>query len=94
MSARIEAAAKAVDEFWGGRYFDEAADELGGEMAVAIEASDAVLFSEEAIERAARALFIAENPEADWDALPLNQWVTDIYRKRTRTVLAALRGEA
>ena len=41
------------------------------------------------VERAARALFVIENPEADWEALPLNQWVTDIYRKRTRAVLAA-----
>ena len=52
MSARVEAAVRAWDHHWGDRYGDEAMDEMGEEVQVALEAADAVMFSEAAIERA------------------------------------------
>lgn len=54
------------------------------------EAVAAALFSDEAIERAAKALN-AEHSAA-WEILP--DWVKDDWRKQVRIVVAALRGEA
>ncbi|MFW0772488.1 hypothetical protein ACLRGI_04900 [Paenarthrobacter nitroguajacolicus] len=41
------------------------------------------------IERAAEALFMANNPEADWHRFSKMSRVTDAYRKQARAVLAA-----
>jgi len=52
MSARVEAAAKAWDKFWGDRYGDDVVEEMGDEIQVALAAADQIMFSEAAIERA------------------------------------------
>lgn len=100
--SREEAAAKANYEAVTGKPWEKATEraaKLCREDSVAIiKAADAhdqangihrIALDDATVERAARALFVIENPEADWEALPLNQWVTDIYRKRARVVLAA-----
>jgi len=46
MSQRLEAAVKAWDHHWGDRYGDEALEEMGEEVQVALDAADAVMFSE------------------------------------------------
>ena len=56
MSARLEAAVKAWDHYWGDRYGDESVEEMGEEVTVALAAADAVMFSEEAVERVDRAI--------------------------------------
>lgn len=49
MSKRLEAAVKAWDHHWGDRYGDEALEEMGEEVQVALDAADAVMFSDEAL---------------------------------------------
>ena len=46
MSARLEAAVKAWDHHWGDRYGNEALEEMGEEVQVALNAADEVMFSE------------------------------------------------
>ena len=41
MTTRLEAAVKAWDHYWGDRYGDEALEEMGDEVKVALEAADA-----------------------------------------------------
>jgi hypothetical protein len=97
MSKRLEAAVKAWDHHWGDRYGDEALEEMGEEVKVALDAADAVMFSEEAVERAARAEY-----ESDMEDLPggLDPWdhAADLtranYRRGVLAVIASLRGEA
>ena len=47
MSARLEAAVKAWDHYWGDRYGDEALEEMGEEVQIALDAADEVMFSDE-----------------------------------------------
>ena len=51
MSNRLEAAVKAWDHHWGDRYGDEALEEMGEEVKVALDAADAVMFSPERVAR-------------------------------------------
>lgn len=88
MSERLEAAVKAWDHHWGDRYGDEALEEMGEEVQVALDASEAVLFSEEAVERGAKAL--NEHYLIEWDKLP--EWAREDARRTTRAVIAALKG--
>ncbi|MDQ0100470.1 hypothetical protein J2T10_000089 [Paenarthrobacter nicotinovorans] len=83
---RVEAAAQALAtkdranlSFW---HQEEATE--------ALAAADAVMFSNEAIERAAKALNAEHAPA--WEILP--GWVKDDWRKQVRTVVAALKGDA
>jgi len=70
MSKRLEAAVKAWDHHWGDRYGDEALEEMGEEVQVALDASDAVLFSEEAVERAAATMhFLSRPDQPPWESL-------------------------
>jgi len=48
MSKRLEAAVLAWDHYWGDRYGDEALEEMGEEVQVALNAADKVMFSDEA----------------------------------------------
>lgn len=57
---------------------------------VAAEESLAAMFSDEAIERAAKALNAEHAPA--WEILP--DWVKDDWRKQVRVVVAALKGDA
>jgi len=49
-SKRLEAAVKAWDHHWGDRYGDEALEEMGEEVSVALAAADAVMFNDETVE--------------------------------------------
>jgi len=53
MSKRLEAAVKAWDHYWGDRYGDEALEEMGEEVQVALNAADEVMFSDEVVRRVA-----------------------------------------
>ena len=68
----------------------EAAAKANAIATVAIAAWEARVFSDEAIERAAKALN-AEHSAA-WEILP--DWVKDDWRKQARVVVAALKGDA
>jgi hypothetical protein len=82
----------AWDHHWGDRYGDEALEEMGEEVKVALDAADAVMFSDEAIERAAK----VEHDnywrgEISWEQQdPL---VKENHRQRIRAIIAALKGE-
>jgi len=60
MSARLEAAVKAWDHYWGDRYGDEAIDEMGEEVQVALKAADDVMFSEAMHSKVAQVLWESE----------------------------------
>lgn len=97
---RIEAAANALSEINGMRFdgFWSRLDEMEpedkehaiAEARFALERSDPFLFSDEAIERAAKALNAEHAPA--WEILP--DWVKDSWRKQVRTVVASLKGDA
>lgn len=91
MSARLEAAVKAWDHHWGDRYGDEALEEMGEEVQVALAAADAVMFSDEAIERAAEELWDGTDPDVQWDHI--SEYLKERTRIRARAVVAALKGE-
>ena len=64
-------------------------------MAAALAAADAVMFSEAAIERAAKLLCAANNLNFDfWERYPEDSLVKAKYRDQARAVVAALREEA
>ena len=98
---RIEAAANALSEISGMRFdgFWSRLDELESEdreyaiaeARFALERSDPFLFSDEAIERAAQAMFALKTFN-DWDSLP--EQIKRIWRDHTRAVVAALKGDA
>lgn len=84
-NARVEAAEDALRELWNEA--EPATVEM--ETAAVLAAADAVMFSDEAVERAARARYEAEG--GDWDAARAYdkaEWVFDV-----RAVIAALKGE-
>lgn len=86
---RIEAAAVTLcEQLWENAHERQKEYALG-EAAVALAAADAVMFSDEAIERAARALNTEHAPA--WEILP--DWVKDSWREQVRTVVAALKGD-
>jgi hypothetical protein len=87
----LEAAVKAWDHFWGDRYGDEALEEMGDEVKVALTAADAhdrangihrIAIDDATVERAARALLaeMYEDPTLKVD---------DEDRGIIRSVLAA-----
>lgn len=59
MSRRLEAAVKAWDHHWGDRYGDEALEEMGEEVQVALDAADAVMFSPENLSAIASETFLS-----------------------------------
>lgn len=91
MSKRLEAAVKAWDHHWGDRYGDEALEEMGEEVQIALDAADKVMFSDEAIERAAKAEHANDWKADTWDEEDAT--VKDNYREGVRVVIAALKGE-
>ena len=93
MSARLEAAVKAWDHYWGDRYGDEALEEMGEEVQVALTAADKVMFSAEARDlvrvRLESVFHIDENiGEHDANAV----WGTP--QEIVAEVISALRGDA
>ena len=90
MSARLEAAVKAWDHHWGDRYGNEALEEMGEEIQVALDAADAVMFSDEAIERGAKAIHDAGSiDKKPWSER--NDDIRELYRQDVRMVITALR---
>jgi len=104
MSKRLEAAVKAWDHHWGDRYGDEALEEMGEEVQVALDAADAVLFSGETVERVAEAMWLHRPMERVYDEGPnmgaakpwadLKPYQHDRYRGWASAVLAALKESA
>ena len=93
MSARLEAAAKAMrfrlegvprNHGWASASERE---QFTDDAAKALAAADAEMFSDEAVERAARALNNAF--PLNWEKLP--EWVREDERKTVRAVIAALK---
>lgn len=85
---RVEAAAVAIE-----RNHYASGDDFTPEATAALAASDALLRTDEAVERGARALFAALHPSGvlGWERQAL---VTkDKYRDRAEIVLSALLGE-
>lgn len=112
---RIEAAAEAVSEINGMRFdgFWSRLDELEpedrnhaiAEARFALERSDAILFSDEAIERAAKDFYTEFEAQPIYDEATerftghrLWEWLTpesqERYKARIRSVVAALKGDA
>jgi len=87
MSQRLEAAVKAWDHHWGDRYGDEALEEMGEEVQIAIDAADAVMFSPEGVERAAKAL--NNHYLIAWNDLP--EWAREDARCTAQAVIDALK---
>jgi len=93
MSKRLEAAVKAWDQHWGDRYGDEALEEMGEEVAVALEAADAVLFSDEAVERTAKALHdLGVKDGLQWENR--DEAIRELYREDVRAVIDGLKQAA
>jgi hypothetical protein len=95
MSKRLEAAVKAWDHHWGDRYGDEAVEEMGEEVQVALDAADVVMFSDEAVERAARAAYEAQMEDGDtlWEHFGDSSYL-DYWRDQARAVIGSLKGQA
>jgi hypothetical protein len=96
MSERLEAAVKAWDHHWGDRYGDEALEEMGEEVAVALTAADAVMFSDEGVERAVIALAESDGwKAADLERLTFGgeKTLREDYQKLAGAVIAALRNQ-
>lgn len=98
MSARLEAAAKAIwdiDRPETCKIYEECREgtkrALRREATAALSAADAVMFSDAAIERAARAVH-------DLGAVPKweerDEEIRELYREDVRAVVAALRAGA
>jgi hypothetical protein len=99
MSKRLEAAVKAWDHHWGDRYGDEALEEMGDEVRIALEAADAVLFSGAAVERMAEAMWLHRPLERVGMGEPkpwaeLKPYQHDRYRAWASAALAALKEES
>ncbi|GLU58594.1 hypothetical protein [Paenarthrobacter ureafaciens] len=93
MSARVEAASKALcssPDLWA-RLPERFRQDYREVAAPALDAADAVLFSEAAIERAAKAMFRAQTFN-DWGTL--DPKIKTIWISKARAVVAALREEA
>lgn len=96
MNARIEAAAKVINQRsvkpmdWDDPRMRSYRFNREYDAKLILAAADAVMFSDEAIERAAKALNAEHAPA--WEILP--DWVKEDWRKQVRTVVAALKGEA
>ncbi|WP_427017846.1 hypothetical protein ACQCSX_04325 [Pseudarthrobacter sp. P1] len=84
---RVEAAVKAWDHHWGDRYGDDAVDEMGEEVTDALTASDALLTSDAAVERVARALCASEGGRP-FDFSPFQ----DVFTCQARAAIDALLG--
>jgi hypothetical protein len=92
MSQRLEAAVKAWDHHWGDRYGDEALEEMGEEVQVALDAADTVMFSEQAVERAARELWILNGLKGDdWIYYPPEDERKVYFTRLARTVIDSLK---
>lgn len=95
MNARVEAAAKAVSDALGtvcGIHDTTSAEDH--ELAnAALAASDAAIFSDEAVERAAIALGVKRYPmtEGDWEGVDAH--FRGKCREEVRAVIAALKGD-
>ena len=90
MSARVDAAVK--------EYFASEGSTTHNRIGYVLEAADAhdaangvhrVSLDDSTVERAAEALFMANNPEADWSRFSKKSRVKDAYRDQARAVLAA-----
>ena len=93
----VEAAARVHFERNGGRWDEWSADEKSSEtddMQAALAAADAVMFSDEAIERAAEALYMTSSgsSEKHWD--DIGRLRQEYFRSRVRAVVTALKGDA
>jgi len=92
MSKRLEAAVKAWDHHWGDRYGDEAVEEMGEEVQVALDAADAVMFSDEAVDKAAKAMHDLGAFAHPWEER--TEDLKGLYREDVRTIIAALQENA
>lgn len=87
MSARLHAVARAIADREGWTSYSDAQK--------ALTAADAVMFSEAAIERAAKLLCAANNLNFDyWERYPEDSLIKEKYRDQARAVIAVLREEA
>jgi hypothetical protein len=108
-SKRLEAAVKAWDHYWGDRYGDEALEEMGEEVSVALAAADAVMFNEAAVWKAAEVAALVDDHDGCFEHVreyeAMEPWeqeahgypssdyeARDYWLKRTRAVIAALKG--
>ena len=89
MSARVEAAAKVIAERENAGWPVLTSDRDTAVQALA--AADAVMFSDEAVERAARAIH-ALGTGTKWE--DRHEDIKALYREDARTVIAALKEEA
>ena|SRR5213595_878225 len=96
--SRIEAAALAWDHYWGDRYGDEAVEEMGEEVKVALAAADAhdlahgvhrIVLDDATVERAARGLARHKWPTAMglWESF--GQGMRDDFKDAALAVLSA-----
>lgn len=98
MDKRIEAAAKAIcnldaDYNWDSIDKESIVAQLYyGSADASLKASDSVMFSDEAVERAAKALHDLGATAKTWDER--DEDLKDLYREDARAVIAALRSEA
>jgi hypothetical protein len=93
--SRLEAAVKAWDHYWGDRYGDEALEEMGEEVKVALAAADGhdlahglhrIRIDDATLERAAKSLagVPIDQPWPQWYTASVDRW-----REQTRKALAA-----
>lgn len=105
---RIEAAAKALcvtdyeinfgrkvedpEALWDG-YVEDEREEIRRSVADSLAAADAVMFSDEAIERAAKTTHdLGTSGSQTWEER--DEAVRELYREDVRIVVAALKGDA
>ncbi|MGY2747235.1 hypothetical protein [Arthrobacter sp. UYCu723] len=92
MSARVEAAAEAIEGYSGALYLSEIEARFYAEDA--LSAADAVMFNEAAVGRVARA--IASNSGAwsseEWDKGRVPDRYMERTRHQARAVIATLKG--
>lgn len=87
MSRRVEAACAAIGRTYGADNATKSTAEA------ALAAADAVMFSEEAVDRVAKALFEADRKfdTWHWEKLPAIHHLH--WRKQAHAVIAALKGD-
>lgn len=99
MSARLEAAAKAMFDTRDDPYDMDEWEEIDSterepytcQAAAALSAADAVMFSDAAIERAARAEYEADSCPGDPTWEELESYVRDNYHRGIRVIIASLK---
>jgi len=96
MNERADAAAKAIhnefcrEDWHAGHVIGQACYDMKTEAANILAAADAVMFSDEAIDRVAAAIAAAFAPATKWeDHVPQAQ---ETYRNQVRAIIAAFKG--